>query len=129
MKFALQTALIATGLLGIATSSFAADLETTSVALVKEVDGYHVFVKIKNTGATVGPFYVDLFEGADAAPQIGQFGDQFQQVPWLSGDGKPIVVEFVIDVLPDNGFLDVLLDTDKWIDETNENNNGYEYRI
>jgi len=130
MTRTLFKSLAAMGALALSANAFAAnDLKVKGIEVDKQDDGYHVFVEIAAAGETVGPFYVDLFEGRNFAPEVGEFGDQFKRIDWISGDGESVYVEFMMDVLPDNNWLDAIVDTDGWIDEINENNNHKDHRV
>src|SRR5262245_57623536 len=81
-------------------------------------------VTVRNNGSTAsGAFYIDLFRDEPVAPPIGAFGEQYHQVsPLAAGAAAVWGFEF-----PGEegwaGWVDVLVDTDQRVSESNENNN------
>jgi hypothetical protein len=88
-----------------------------------------VRIKVKNTGSTTANyFYVDVFFDLPFAPSVGDYSDTYTlesglqpgQVRWVT---LPVPYEYV--EYRHNTWVDVVLDTNRWVPESNEFDNVY----
>lgn len=78
------------------TTTFAPDLAIDRVDFIS--DGTYVYyeVEISNYGdAGVGPFWVDVFVDQWASPQVGDDGDDWQEVSWIPA-WSSVTIDFLI---------------------------------
>jgi len=91
------------------------------------LSGASVKLVIENSGTSASSeFYADLFLDPTTRPKEGQYGDQYVLVDGLA-PGKQVALAFEITSFPaqsgPSGSLEVLLDTDGWITESEESDN------
>ncbi|MEZ4237440.1 MAG: CARDB domain-containing protein [Myxococcota bacterium] len=85
----------------------------------------NLYVTVYNAGnSTASAFYVDLFRDELTPPPIGSYGEKYKQVSSLAaGTRKLLVFPYTAADQLWTGWVDVLVDTDEWITESNEGNN------
>lgn len=84
-----------------------------------------LLVYVYNSGTTAaGGFYVDVFRGEPAPPPIGTVGEKYQYVSSLAAGARRLLTfnYGYADQLW-TGWVDVLVDTDQIVAESNETNN------
>lgn len=84
-----------------------------------------ILVRVRNVGTTAsGAFYVDVFRGEPAPPPIGSFGEKYKRIPYLAaGDYELLTFNYDHADQLWRGWVDVLVDTDEIVSESNESNN------
>lgn len=90
-----------------------------------------VNIHLENHGvADAAPTYVDFFIGRSAAPSMGEYGDQWERTPTMS----PLMhrfFAFTLEPARSGGthWIDVIVDTDESVDESNESNNIRSFQV
>lgn len=82
-----------------------------------------VMLRVTNQGTAAGSCWVDVFHGLAAPPAIGTLSDIFTASEFIPPGGTDIVFLDLSGVPPGGRWIDVLLDTTREVDETNESNN------
>ena len=90
-----------------------------------------LLVYVYNAGTTAaGGFYVDVFRGEPAPPPIGSYGEQYKYVPSLAaGTRRLLTFDYGYEDQLWWGWVDVLVDTDQIVAESNETNNHRDEHI
>jgi hypothetical protein len=96
-------------------------------AVVSEEFSDLVFIKVVNLGtARCAGFWLDVWVDAPAAPWFGDYGDFFHYFPnGLEPGGQTAVTMYIpgSNTRTDRFWIDMLVDTDQWVSESDEGNN------
>ena len=83
-------------------------------------------VTVRNAGlGASAATYLDVFFERQTPPAIGEYGDAFDQVPGLDAGATHVII---VDKLG-SGWVDAIVDTDEYIDESDEDDNWFDALI
>ena len=100
-----------------------ADLYISSIDLEPGVGDATLNLSIGNKGnGSASDFWVDIFVDPPTAPVVGDLGELYTGAGYL-GAGETVDGSFQITLSEGSHEIYVILDTDDFIDESNENNN------